>query len=107
MIQRLQLPRGLPYAVSTVLHYAILLVGFFAAAATLGFDMTKFTILAGALSVGVEFGLQNIINNFVSGLILFFERPVKVGDVIEVGDTGGSSSAHWNPRQCSRRSGRF
>ena len=87
--QRLQLPRGLPYAISTVLHYAILLVGFFAAAAALGFDMTKFTIIAGAFTVGVGFGLQNIINNFVSGLILLFERPVKVGDVIEVGDTGG------------------
>jgi potassium-dependent mechanosensitive channel len=87
--QRLQLPRGLPYAISTVLHYALLLVGFLAAAAALGFDMTKFTLLAGAFTVGVGFGLQNIINNFVSGLILLFERPVKVGDVIEVGDTGG------------------
>jgi small-conductance mechanosensitive channel len=51
--------------------------------------MTKFTIIAGAFTVGAGFGLQNIINNFVSGLILLFERPVKVGDLIEVGDTGG------------------
>jgi potassium-dependent mechanosensitive channel len=87
--ERLQLPRGLPYAISTVLHYAILLVGFFAAAAALGFDMTKFTIIAGAFTVGVGFGLQNIINNFVSGLILLFERPIKVGDVIQVGDAAG------------------
>jgi potassium-dependent mechanosensitive channel len=72
----LRLTRGLPYAISTVLHYAILLVGFFAAAAALGFDMTKFTIVAGAFTVGVGFGLQNIINNFVSGLILLFERPI-------------------------------
>jgi potassium-dependent mechanosensitive channel len=85
----LRLTRGLPYAISTVLHYAILLVGFFAAAAALGFDMTKFTIVAGAFTVGVGFGLQNIINNFVSGLILLFERPIKVGDLIEVGDAGG------------------
>jgi potassium efflux system protein len=104
--ERLQLPRGLPYAISTVLHYAILLIGFFAAAA-LGFDMAKFTIIAGAFTVGVGFGLQNVINNFVSGLILLFERPVKVGDLIEVGDTGGSGSAHWDPRQCSTRCGRF
>jgi len=81
---RVHLSRGLPYAISTMTHYVILLVGFFAAVAALGFDMTKFTILAGAFTVGVGFGLQNIFNNFVSGLILLFERPVKVGDVIEI-----------------------
>jgi potassium-dependent mechanosensitive channel len=87
--KRLQLQRGLPYAISTLLHYSILLAGFFVAAAALGLDMTKFTILAGAFTVGVGFGLQNIINNFVSGLILLFERPVKVADVIQVGDASG------------------
>ena len=81
---RMRLSRGLPYAISTMTHYLILLVGFFAAVAALGFDMTKFTILAGAFTVGVGFGLQNVFNNFVSGLILLFERPVKVGDVIEM-----------------------
>jgi potassium efflux system protein len=87
---RLKLSRGLPYAISTVLHYAVLLFGFFIALAALGVDMTKFTILAGAFSVGVGFGLQNIINNFVSGLILLFERPIKVGDVVQVGTAAGS-----------------
>jgi small-conductance mechanosensitive channel len=87
---RLKLTRGLPYAISAVLHYAILLFGFFIALAALGVDMTKFTILAGAFSVGVGFGLQNIINNFVSGLILLFERPIKVGDVVQVGTAAGS-----------------
>jgi len=52
-------------------------------------DMTKFTILAGAFTVGVGFGLQNIFNNFVSGLILLFERPVQVGDVIQMDDATG------------------
>ncbi len=86
---RLHLTRGSTYAVSTILHYAILLLGFFAAIAALGVDMTKFTVLAGAFGVGIGFGLQNIINNFVSGLILLFERPVQVGDVVEVsGSTG-------------------
>ncbi len=79
------LARGIPYAISTMLHYAILLVGFFVALGALGIDLTKLTILAGAFSVGIGFGLQNIINNFVSGLILLFERPIKVGDVIDVG----------------------
>ncbi|MBI4529685.1 MAG: mechanosensitive ion channel [Deltaproteobacteria bacterium] len=86
---RVNLTRGLPYAISTMLHYIILLVGFFAAVAALGLDMTKVTILAGAFSVGVGFGLQNIFNNFVSGLILLFERPVNVGDVVQMDDALG------------------
>jgi small-conductance mechanosensitive channel len=83
------LTRGLPYAISTTLHYAILLIGLFAAVAALGLDMTKVTILAGAFSVGVGLGLQNIFNNFVSGLILLFERPVNVGDVVQIDDASG------------------
>jgi small-conductance mechanosensitive channel len=86
---RVNLARGVPYAVSTMLHYAILLVGFFFAVAAMGIDMTKFTILAGAFGVGLGFGLQNIVNNFVSGLILLFERPVHVGDMIQVGGRDG------------------
>ena len=86
---RSSLPRGLPYAITTTVHYLILVIGFVAAVAVLGVDMTKLTILVGALTVGIGFGLQNIINNFVSGLILLFERPVKVGDVIQIGDAMG------------------
>jgi len=51
--------------------------------------LTKITILAGAFSVGVGFGLQNVINHFVSGLILLFERPIKIGDVVELEGTVG------------------
>jgi small-conductance mechanosensitive channel len=86
---RIFLERGIPYAISTMLHYAILLVGFFLALGALGIDLTKITILAGAFSVGIGFGLQNVINNFVSGLILLFERPIKIGDIIEVGGNAG------------------
>ncbi|MEP6809749.1 MAG: mechanosensitive ion channel domain-containing protein [Chthoniobacterales bacterium] len=86
---RLHVARGPAFAVSTILHYVILLFGFFAALAAVGADLTKFAILAGAFGVGIGFGLQHIFNNFVSGLILLFERPVQVGDVIEVsGSTG-------------------
>jgi potassium-dependent mechanosensitive channel len=84
-----RLERGLPYAISTMLHYSILLVGFVVALGALGIDLTKITILAGAFSVGVGFGLQNVINNFVSGLILLFERPIKIGDVVEIEGTVG------------------
>jgi potassium efflux system protein len=86
---RFRLPSGIPYAISKLLNYVVLLLGFFVAVSALGYDMTKFTILAGAFGVGLGFGMQNIVNNFVSGLILLFERPVKVGDVIQMGDTTG------------------
>src|SRR5262245_21985748 len=86
---RFHLARGPAYAVSTLVHYVVLLVGFYIAIAALGADMTKFAILAGAFGVGAGFGLQNIFNNFFSGLILLFERPVQVGDVIQVGDQTG------------------
>ncbi|HEY8607117.1 MAG TPA: mechanosensitive ion channel domain-containing protein [Noviherbaspirillum sp.] len=89
IFSRVRLDRGLPYAVSTTVHYIILLSGFVLALTAVGVDMTKFTIVAGALTVGVGFGLQNIVNNFVSGLIVLFERPVKVGDTIQIGDMVG------------------
>ena len=81
---RWQLARGIPQAISTMVHYALLLLGFFVGLAVLGVDLTKVTILAGAFTVGVGFGLQTVINNFVCGLILLFERPIKVGDVIQI-----------------------
>jgi potassium-dependent mechanosensitive channel len=86
---RVHLARGLPYAISHMVNYVIVMVGFFAGVAALGVDMTKVTILAGAFSVGVGFGLQNVFNNFVSGLILLFERPVNVGDIVQIDDASG------------------
>jgi small-conductance mechanosensitive channel len=86
---RLHISGGISYAVSKMLNYVVLLVGFFFAVSALGYDMTNFTILASAFGVGLGFGMQNIVNNFVSGLILLFERPIKVGDVIQMDDTTG------------------
>jgi small-conductance mechanosensitive channel len=86
---RVKLAPGLHYSISKMVNYAILVLGFFTGIALLGFDLTRLTILVGAFGVGLGFGLQNIINNFVSGLILLFERPIKVGDVIQLAGNEG------------------
>jgi len=86
---RMELPRGVPYALSTLTRYALLLAGFLVALGTLGLDLTKVTVLVSAFGIGIGFGLQQIISNFVSGLILLFERPVQVGDAVQLGDLGG------------------
>jgi potassium efflux system protein len=89
---RVRLSRGVAYAVSTVVRYGVLLLGFLVAVGAMGFGMDRITILLGAFGVGLGFGLQNIVNNFVSGLILIFERPVQVGDSVEVGAIKGKVS---------------
>lgn len=86
---RLRLGRGVPYTITTTAHYLILVLGILSAISVLGVDTTRFTVVAGALSVGIGFGLQNIVNNFVSGLILLIERPVNVGDTVKLGEHQG------------------
>jgi len=86
---RMRLPRGVPYALSTLTRYALLLVGFLVALGALGLDLTRITVLVSALGLGLGFGLQQIMNNFVSGLILLFERPVQVGDSIQMDALSG------------------
>jgi small-conductance mechanosensitive channel len=86
---RLRLASGLPYALSNLLGYAIVTVGFLVALMVLGVNLDRFTILGGAFGVGVGFGLQNVVNNFVSGLIVLFERPVRVGDNVQIGEVRG------------------
>ncbi len=80
---------GVRVAVGTILRYIVLVIGFIIVLQTIGLDLSAVTVLAGALGVGIGFGLQNITNNFVSGIIILFERPIKVGDRIEVGDVSG------------------
>jgi small-conductance mechanosensitive channel len=86
---RVFLPRGVPYAVSTLIHYAIVLAGFVFAVAALGVDLNRITILAGAFGVGIGIGLQNVVANFVAGLILLLERRIHVGDSVQIGDLQG------------------
>jgi potassium-dependent mechanosensitive channel len=80
---------GLRNSIATSVGYIGIILATMAAASTLGLSLDKFTIVAGALSVGIGFGLQSIVNNFVSGLILLWERPIRVGDWIVVGDEQG------------------
>jgi potassium efflux system protein len=89
ILQKLPLQRGLPYAISTVTYYVLLVLVALAALSGAGIELNKFTVLTGALGVGLGFGLQNIVNNFVSGLILLFERPIHVGDTVDVGGLVG------------------
>jgi small-conductance mechanosensitive channel len=81
--------RGLSYAYSRLVHYIILAIGFLVGLGVLGMDLSKVSVLAGAFGVGIGFGLQDVVNNFVCGLILLFERPVTVGDIVEVGGLQG------------------
>lgn len=74
--------RGVKDLVKKLVHYSLVLVGFLLALSALGLNLQNFAVLAGAFGIGIGFGLQNIVNNFVSGLILLFERPITVGDVI-------------------------
>jgi small-conductance mechanosensitive channel len=82
---RIQLPRGVAGSASILVNYLILAIGFIIALTAAGIEWSRFALIAGALGVGIGFGLQNIVNNFVSGLVLIFERPIQLGDTIEVG----------------------
>ena len=86
---RINLAPGLSYAVNSLLNYILVALGFVAGLGVLGVDFSKVSILAGAFGVGIGFGLQSIVNNFVSGLILLFERPIHVGDMVQVGNLQG------------------
>ena len=77
---------GARLSIVRLVHYGLVLVGFLIALSALGFELKNVTIIGGALGVGIGFGMQAIVNNFVSGLILLFERPIKVGDVIQLSD---------------------
>ena len=86
---RTQFDSGLKDSISTFTGYISTLVGILIAMSILGINLSSIALIAGALSVGIGFGLQNIVNNFVSGIILLIERPVKVGDWVVIGANEG------------------
>ncbi len=77
-------------AAATLARYAVLLIGLLVIVQTAGIDLTTFNVLAGAIGIGIGFGLQNVVSNFIAGLIIMFERPIKIGDRIVVGGTEGN-----------------
>jgi potassium efflux system protein len=90
VLRRLPLDASARYALSAVLRYAIAIVGIAAAFSALGLSWSKVQWLAAALTFGLAFGLQEIFANFVSGLIILGERPVRIGDTVTVGDVTGT-----------------
>ena len=90
ILPRFDLRRGTALAISRTTSYLVILAGFVLASGVAGIDLTKFGFLAGALGVGVGFGLQNVVSNFISGLILLFERPIQAGDMVDVAGAAGT-----------------
>jgi len=91
-LSRLRLEPGVGYAITTMATYIIVFIGIIAALAVLGLQWSKLQWLVAALGVGLGFGLQEIVANFVSGLILLFERPIRVGDTVSIGGITGTVS---------------
>ncbi len=89
ILTRYRLDIGIRQSIGTIARYVIMILGLYIIIQSAGIDLSAIGILAGALGVGIGFGLQNITNNFISGLVILFERPIKVGDRIEVGDITG------------------
>lgn len=94
-LPRTSLDPGLQHSVATIFGYACVVAVIAAAMASLGIDLQKITLVAGALSIGIGFGLQAVVSNFISGLILLAERPIRVGDIINVkGEEGAVRRIH-------------
>ncbi len=92
IFSRITLSQGTPYTITTLLTYAIVAIGSATAFSSLGMSWAKLQWLFAALSVGLGFGLQEIFANFISGIIILFERPIRIGDVITVGEFSGTVS---------------
>lgn len=89
VLARTKMEPGVSQAAGSIVRYIVIAIGFIVILQTAGIDLTALNVLAGAVGIGLGFGLQNIVNNFISGILILFERPIKVGDRIEVGAVEG------------------
>ena len=89
VLPKFNLPRGVPGTISILSSYLIIGLGIIIAVVGAGIDLNSFALLAGALGIGIGFGLQDIVMNFISGLILIFERPIQIGDAVQVEELSG------------------
>jgi potassium efflux system protein len=81
---------GLRQALATFTRYVVIVAGVLLALSVIGFDLTALTVFAASLGVGIGFGLQNIVNNFISGILLLAERPLRIGDFVSIGANDGT-----------------
>ena len=84
------LPRGVGSSIASLSYYAVLVLGLLVALSAAGFKVSQLALVFGALGVGIGFGLQNVVNNFVSGLVLMFERPIRPGDTVDAAGASGT-----------------
>jgi len=84
------LPRGVGNSIASLSYYGVLILGLLVALSAAGFKVSQLMLVFGALGVGIGFGLQNVVNNFVSGVVLMFERPIQPGDVVDAGGISGT-----------------
>jgi len=89
ILTRTKADLGARRAISSIIYYIILFVGIIVIVQNTAIDLSGFSMLAGAIGIGVGFGLQNIVSNFIAGIIILFERPIKIGDRIEVNKIEG------------------
>ena len=93
ILSRFKLANGTQFVMLRLIHYVLMVIGILLALNMIGIQLTSLAVIFGLLGVGVAFGLQNITSNFVSGIILLFERPISVGDYIQVGEVMGQVRA--------------
>jgi small-conductance mechanosensitive channel len=89
VLARFHMEPATRYTLQRITHYLLVIIGAIVAFQFIGINLSGLAVIFGLLSVGIGFGLQNITSNFIAGLILLFERPIKVGDRVTVGDTEG------------------
>jgi small-conductance mechanosensitive channel len=89
LLSKLQIDSGTSYTMIRVTHYLIMIIGAIISFQFIGINLSGLAVIFGLLSVGIGFGLQNVTSNFIAGLILLFERPIKIGDRVLVGETEG------------------